>query len=103
MKVNAPKLTSSSGKRVFCPYCIYNEKYIPMVYDFDKKTWHCNNCNETLTKSEDPVETGKLVAGNEAIYTKPYVKSIDFVKKTKPRIQETYNNPMDAWQSDEIS
>lgn len=103
MKINVPKLTPSSKKRVYCPYCIYNEKYIPMVYDFENRMWHCNLCNETLKKSEDPVESGKLVAGNEASYTKPYVKSIDFTKKTKPIVQDTYNNPLDAWKNDEIS
>lgn len=73
-----------------------------MIYDFENKLWKCNVCNEILKKLEDPVESGKLVAGNEEGYTKPYVRTVDFTKKAKPIAQETYNNPMDAWTSENI-
>ena len=102
MKISVPKLIPSSKKRVYCPYCIYNYKYIPMVYDHKLEMWHCNVCNETLQKSKDPVETGKLVAGNELEFGKPYVKSVDFTKKSRPIVQDVYNNPLDAWQNDEM-
>ena len=102
MKINSPKLTPSSKKRVYCPYCIYNERYTPMVYDSKLETWKCNFCNEILQKHEDPVESGKLIAGNEAAFTKPYVKTVDIQRKSKPVIQDVYNNPQNAWINDNI-
>jgi hypothetical protein len=46
----------------------------------------------------NPVETPKLLAGNEEEFNKPWSKSVSFARKLKIRPdQDTFGNPVDAW------
>lgn len=102
MKINVPKIIASANKKVYCPMCLYDNREVVMAYKSDLQTFKCNYCQYLLPKTQDAVEKGALVAGNEELYSKPYAKSVSIHKKVKPMVQDVYNNPLDAWKNDDF-
>ena len=102
MIISKPKLYASKNKAIYCPLCYSEYKEYRMVYDKVLDNMKCPVCEYLLPKDTDAVELGKLVAGNEQIYNKPYARSVSVHKKMIPKVQDVYNSPQDAWQNDDL-
>ena len=92
-----------NNHRLLCPCCLdgRNEEYV-MQIDEASKCYVCPSCKYYVPHNLEPITDSQLEAGNEVDATRPYGKTVDFVKKRTVRINSasSYNNPMDAWTSE---
>jgi hypothetical protein len=97
MKINV--ISPTNNHKTLCPLCIIRQEEYFMHKD-EHGNLYCKNCGYIVPLHLDPITDSILEAGNQVDTSIPYGKTVKFTKKrTVTTTNDTFSNPLDAWQS----